>query len=416
MADVLLMPVGSHGDVHPYVALGRTLQARGHQVTMITSAYFERMAARAGLPFIGLGTVEDYLACADHPDLWRPPRAFQVVAQMGILPWMRASYQMIAERYVPGRTVVVSSVLGFGARIAREKLGVPLLSLHLQPAVLFSSQSPPELPLTLGRPWFPTWGKRLLYWLGFRFLIDPAVGPATNAFRAELGLPPVSGFLRTWAHSPDGGVGLFPDWFCPPEKDWPPGVTLSSFPLFDEAGMTQANPEAEAFLSSGEPPIVFTPGSAMKQGHAFFSAAADACQRLGKRGMLLTRFTDHLPPRLPEGVRHFEYVPFSQVFRRAAAVVHHGGIGTLAQALAAGAPHLVMPMAHDQPDNASRLMRLGVGAALRPSAFRGPAVARELKKLLGSPRVAARCAGLARRLEGADPLGPVCERVERLAR
>lgn len=415
MADILLMPVGSHGDVHPYIALGHALQVRGHDVTVITSAYFAPLAQKAGLPFVGLGTVEDYHACIDHPDLWHPGRAVGVVLRFGALPWMRPAYQLIADRRAPGRTVVVSSLLGFGPRLAQEKLGVPLLSLHLQPSILYSKHAPPELPLTLARPWFPRWGKRLLFWAGFRFVVDRAAAPGVNAFRAELGLPPVRDVLNRWAHSPQGGVGLFPDWFAPPQPDWPPHVTLSSFPLFDEAGLAAPAADLERFLAAGEPPVVFTPGSANKHAHAFFAAGLDACRRLGRRALLLTRFAGHLPPRLPDGAAHFDYAPFSQVFPRAAAVVHHGGIGTTAQALAAGVPQLIMPMAHDQPDNAAHLMRLGVARALLPRAFRGPAVARALEELLGSPKVAQRCGALAERLRGGDALGPVCQAVERLA-
>jgi UDP:flavonoid glycosyltransferase YjiC (YdhE family) len=92
----------------------------------------------------------------------------------------------------------------------------------------------------------------------------------------------------------------------------------------------------------------------------------DACRRLGRRGLLLSRYRDQLPADLPPGVRHFDYVPLSRVLPRAAALVSHGGIGTLSQALAAGIPQLIMPLGFDQFDNAARLGRLGVAATLTP--------------------------------------------------
>jgi rhamnosyltransferase subunit B len=415
MAEILLMPVGSHGDVHPFVALGNALQARGHDVTLLTSAYFEGLAKKAGLPFVPIGTVEDFLACLDHPDMWHPSRSFQVIAEWGLIPWMRETYRLVAERYQPGRTVVVSSGLGFGPRIAQEKLGVPLATIHLQPSMLYSKHAPPELAPTIALPWYPRWLKRLLFWIGFKFVIDRAVGPQTNAFRAELGLPPVSGFLNRWIHSPQCVIGLFPPWFGPPQPDWPPNVTLTSFPLYDERGLAEPPPEVEEFLNAGTPPIIFTPGSAMKQAQAFFTTAIEACQKLGHRGMLLTRFPEQLPPELPEGIRHFGYVPFSQVFPRAAAVVHHGGIGTTAQALAAGVPQVVMPFAHDQPDNGTRVCRLGVGDMIRPTAFRTPKVAQLLGALIESPDVAERCRWVAEKLEGIDGIVETCRLIEGLA-
>lgn len=415
MANMLLMPVGSHGDVHPFVALGKALQARGHDVTLLTSAYFASLANKAGLPFVGIGTEADFQACLDHPDMWHPTRGFRAVAEWGVLPWMRTAYQLVQERFVPGRTVVVSSGLGFGPRLAQEKLGVPLATIHLQPSFLYSKHAPPHLAPSAARPWlFPRWVRRCLFWIGYRYVIDPILAPQTNAFRAELGLPPVRGFLNRWAHSPQCVIGLFPEWFGPPQPDWPPNVTLTSFPLFDERGLAELPSEVEEFLAAGAQPIVFTPGSAMKQGKDFFRAATEACVLLKRRGLLLTRFPEQVPSQLPDGIRHFEYVPFSQVFARSAAVVHHGGVGTTAQALAAGVPQLIMPMAHDQPDNAERVRRLGVGRSLAPKFFRARAAAHALAELTGSPKVAERCRSVAAKLTGADPLGAACRAIEAL--
>ena len=77
----------------------------------------------------------------------------------------------------------------------------------------------------------------------------------------------------------------------------------------------------------------------------------------GRRGLLLSRHREHIPRTLPSDVRHVEYAPFSELLPRCAALVHHGGIGTSAQALAAGVPQLIMPMGHDQPDNSRACSR-----------------------------------------------------------
>jgi UDP:flavonoid glycosyltransferase YjiC (YdhE family) len=144
----------------------------------------------------------------------------------------------------------------------------------------------------------------------------------------------------------------------------------------------------------------------------FFQAAVDACVRLGRRGLLLARFASQIPRDLPDGVRHFSYIPFSQVLPRSAAIVHHGGIGTTAQGLAAGIPHLVMPLAHDQPDNAHRLERLGVARTLLPAKFRGPAVARALSALLDSPTVLSRAREIAGRLDPSADMDRSCGIIE----
>src|SRR5439155_17651208 len=110
----------------------------------------------------------------------------------------------------------------------------------------------------------------------------------------------------------------------------------------------------------------------------------DIAARLGRRALLLTRFRELLPASLPSHARHFDYAPFSRVLPQATALVHHGGIGTTAQAFATGVPQLVVPFAFDQPDTAARVRRLGVGSSILPSAFTGERGALLLRELLES--------------------------------
>ena len=152
----------------------------------------------------------------------------------------------------------------------------------------------------------------------------------------------------------------------------------------------------------------------MWQGQSFFAASAGACRMLKRRGILLSRHRDHIPRDLPPGVIHVDYAPFSQLLPRCAALVHHGGIGTTAQALAAGVPQLVMPLAHDQFDTAMRVRRLGVGSSIPVKRYNAPRVARELAELLGSSQVRERCRAVAAKFEGADPLAETCELIEGL--
>jgi UDP:flavonoid glycosyltransferase YjiC (YdhE family) len=408
---IILSPVGSAGDVHPMIGLALALRRRGHQVTFVTSAYFSQTLAELGLEHVELGTKEDFLRLAQHPDLWQPVKSFAYICRHGISQLLRPQYEIIAERFEPGRTLVVSSCLGFGARIAQEKLGVPLVTVHLQPSVMWSEHQSPVLPGMYSGRLAPRWLKRWQFRLGESLLIDPVVREVTGPFREQLGLPPVRQTLRWW-NSPQLVLGLFPRWYAPPQPDWPPNVVLTQFPLWDESELATLSADVEAFLQNGDPPIVFTPGSAMMHGHSFFQAAVRACRQLGRRGMLLTKFHQQIPRRLPSNVGHFPYAPFSCLLPRTAALVHHGGIGSTAQALAAGVPQLIMPMAHDQPDNAARVKRLGVGDWLRPRAFRGPAVARRLARLLDNELVQRNSVVVARRFVGVDPLREACEAIE----
>ena len=403
----IFSPIGSAGDVHPLLGIAIVLQKRGHEITFLTHGYFQETVQRYGLRFVELGSKDQFLSVANHPDLWKPRRAFRYVFQKGVQPVLRLQYAAIEEHSRSRDTVVVASCLGLGARIAQEKLGVSLVTVHLQPAVILSRIAPPTFPGVVG----PRWLKNLTFSLAERLVIDRTICPEVNCFRVELGLPPVRQIVRWW-HSPQLVVCLFPEWFAPEQRDWPKNLLQTDFPLWDEGTDAALTPEVQEFLAGGEPPIVFTPGSANVFGRPFFQAAVEACQRLERRGILLTRFTEHLPELLPSSVKHFPFIPFGQLLPKAAALVHHGGIGSTAQALAAGIPQLAMPLAHDQFDNAARVKRLGVGDWLVPSRFRGPVVATQLDALIGSEAVQRACRRTAERFSGKSGVAAAADAIE----
>jgi rhamnosyltransferase subunit B len=413
--NVFLVPVGSHGDVHPFCGIGAELARRGHAVTVFANAHFEPLVRRLGLEFVAVGTDREFREIMRDPELWHPTRGWRKVFEGTVNQILPLQYEALKAHLVPGRTVVVAATLALGARVLQDETGVPTATLHLQPSVMRSVHATPKLPGAPIPRWSPRWMKRLMFWAADRLVIDPVVGPPLNAFRATRGLPPVDKVTSDWWHSPDLVIGLFPEWFAAPQPDWPPQMRLTGFPLFDERGLAPLPAELVRFLDAGGPPVAFTPGSAMAHGRPFFDAAAEACARLGRRGLLLTRHTDHLPPRLPAGVIHVPYAPFSELLPRCAAIVHHGGVGTTAQAFAAGVPQLVMPMSHDQPDNADRVRRLGTGDEIPVRAFRGAAVAKKLRRLIESRDVAARCREIAGRFAGEKPLERTCDLIEKLA-
>lgn len=419
---VLLVPVGSAGDVHPLVGVGRALAARGRRVTIVTNGYFEPLVRRAGLEFAELGTIEDYHRTTSDRRLWRQLSAPRALAE-SLLQAVPEVFEAIRTRYSPGRTVVAALGTAFGARIAHEALGVPLATLVLQPAAMRSLHEKPVMHLSLRRTdWMPRWVKGLSY--RFQDLIaDRVFGPGLNRFRAELGLPPVKHVLDGWWQSPQRIIGLFPPWFAARQPDWPSQMRLTGFPLFDERDDHPPDERLDALLSEAtqtDPtqadlrPIAFTPGSAFRFGRRFFQTSVEVCRRLGRRGILLTRHAEQIPESLPEGVVHFDYVPLSRLLPHCAALVHHGGIGTMSQALAAGTPQLIVPWSFDQPDNAVRVARLGAGAWLAPRSYTPRRATRKLGELLESPNVPAACQRYRERLAGETPLVETCEAIESL--
>lgn len=411
----LLVTIGSHGDVHPFVGIGAALMRRGHRATLVTNGHFGGMARKSGLDFVEVGTSDEYLRLARNPELWSIKGGFKVVfgSVANLLPRV---YDAIVP-HIDSQTTVVGSSLALSARVAQEKLGFPMATVHLSPGIFRSSIAPPKLPGLWMPDWLPVSVKRAMWAAGDKLAIDPVIAPPLNAFRAKHGLPPVKRILNEWWNSPDCVIGMFPEWFAPKQADWPKQTVLTGFPLFDERGHAALPEELQRFLDEkpDDRPIAFTPGSAMFFGHEFFEAAAEACRMIGRRGILLTRHGEQVPASLPAGVIHIPYAPFSELLPLATALVHHGGIGTTAQGLAAGVPQLIMAMSHDQFDNALRVKRLNAGDSIKRRSFRAKHVAEKLKRLLEDPIIQQGCRDVAARFEGIDALAQTCDVLEGLA-
>jgi rhamnosyltransferase subunit B len=411
---VILAPVGSHGDVLPLVAVGRELAGRGHAVTLATAEPFRGLAESHGFAFAPTGTQADYDRLTADPDLWHPTRSLKTLfGPPHFERMLRDGYRAIAGAVEPGNTVVVAGSLCLSARLAHDALGVPLATAHLQPTAVPTLADPPHLGAVRVRRWWPTWSRRLLFWGADRFVLDPLMGPPVNRLRGELGLPNVRRVFGPWRHSPQRLLALFPKWYAD-APDYPPQLRHVGF-LRNDAAVKPTPPEVSAFLAAGPPPVAVSFGTAMRVGGPYFRASAEALTRLGRRGLILAKGGEQIPPDLPPTILHVDYAPFSEVLPRCAALVHHGGIGTTAQALAAGVRQLVMPMAFDQPDNAARLGRLGVARTVWPTRFTPATVAAALEALLeddGSRQAAARVA--ARMAAEPDPLPLAADLIERL--
>jgi rhamnosyltransferase subunit B len=407
----ILVTVGTDGDVFPYVGLGMKLRARGHRVTLVATEHFGGMAAALDLDFRALVSNEETEVLLADPDFWHPIKGGAVAARWGT-PYLRRQYDLISELSNDDDAVLVASPGVLPARLVQETRGKPMATVVLQPGLIPSITAPPSMPgLTLPRG-APRWVGEL-YWR----LVDVAgahlVGRHLNRVRAPLGLSPVSRVFRWW-YSPDLIIGLFPDWYGPPAGDWPSQLKLAGFPLYDGRADAELSLEILRFLDAGDPPIVFTFGTGMMHAAEMFRQALEVCRVLGKRGIFLTKYGRQLPTELPTSVAAFEFAPFLGLFPRSAAVVHHGGIGTVAKALKTGTPQLILPMAFDQMDNASRVKRLGAGDSLKP---RQRSITRIADALAGvmSDAMRASCREVAARFGDGDALETAATMVEELA-
>lgn len=355
---IIVTAIGSAGDINPMLMIAGGLHERGHEVDFIANGHFQEKVNRAGLNFLALGGAELYQKALDHPEIWKPRTAFDAVWRT-LSESIDLSVQLIESRLRTG-TILVGSTLAMGSRIAQEKHKVKGSTVHLSPSCIISARDPMAMP---GLPFFPS----LPLFMREKFMsnidqfwLDKVCKDDLNKIRQGHGLPPVESVMRAWVHSPDQVICGFPGWYAQPQTDWPPNVVLIGFPIYNRPEDQALAPKLEEFLSAGDPPAVFTAGSAMAHAKKHFETAVAASQLAGMRAVLVSAYAEQVPAKLPDNVVYVRYAPFSVLFPRASVVQHHGGIGTSAQALKAGIPHLVTPFAHDQFDNAYRLAKLGV--------------------------------------------------------
>ncbi len=385
---IVLATLGSLGDLHPTQALALGLQSRGHRVTIATQQMYRAKVEAEGARFHAIRpnlTPDDREAMKLIMDARKGP---EFLLKEMIFPRVRASYEDLMEA-VRGADLLVTHPITYAGPIVAEKTGIAWVSTVLAPLSFFSAYDPPVLAAA---PWLVSLRglgpgfHRALFALAKRR--TRSWSEPVRRLRAELGLPPGADPIFDGQHSPDLVLAMFSDLLGAPQSDWPPHTLVTGFLFYDRLEKGQGlSAELARFLDAGPPPIVFTLGtSAVLDAGNFYVESAAAAKELGRRAVLLVGIDmgksafGRLPR--PAGVAAFDYAPFSELFPRAAAIVHQGGAGTTAQAMRAGRPMLVVPFAHDQQDNAARVERLGIARQISRKKWTARRVAVELRALL----------------------------------
>jgi len=420
---------GSLGDLHPFIAVALKLKQQGYDPVIASVSEYRPKVTAEGIRFHTVRPAFAELELALGAQL--PEIARQVIARPDLLyrrlifPFLRQSYEDMMDATRDSSVVVTGSIC-IGARLAAEQRGIAWIGAVLQPMMFMSAYDPPVL-----QP--GAWLGALLRRLGPRGagvvlravkrLVSRVAAPV-HELRREIGLgasrvdPLLDGQF-----SPAGALAMYSPLLGTVQPDYPAPTALTGFAFYDSerGGDPALEPALQSFLAAGPPPIVFTLGSSMVLNPGnFYRDSLHAARQLKRRAVLLVGESWGQPIDTSglDDVLVCAYAAYSRLFPQAAAVVHQGGVGTLAQALRAGRPQLIVPFFADQADNAARAVRLGVARTLRRSRYGAASAREQLSALLADQAASARALAIRDRIaleDGASAAARVlAERIQAL--
>jgi UDP:flavonoid glycosyltransferase YjiC (YdhE family) len=376
--------------VSPFIEIGRRLKARGHRVSLITHFGYEEIAKRAALEFVAIDSPQEYRGFIADQHLLNDPRGVPEFIRRHSLSKIVDHSELIAQACQSRNTVLVTrDLFDTAIRLTAEKSRLPLRWIFG-----FPSQA-------------TTWKLR-------QQMFSDVLRPDINRARAALGLHKVvEGDARL--EYPSGAIGLWPEWFAKVEFDLPFKVTPVGFFRDDDGHEGEIPGIIQNAINKSATAILITAGTGMYIDAEFYAASAEACRLLNVLGILVAQHKEQLPGDYLGCIGWVGYVPFGKLMPQVKLVIHHGGMGTLGCAMAAGVPQLVLPKGADRPDNASHLKKLRIAEFLPPPKWQPAIIADAMLRLLRSPEVGANCRTLAARLKNTDGAASACELIEQHA-
>jgi UDP:flavonoid glycosyltransferase YjiC (YdhE family) len=380
---ILIATIGSLGDLHPCLALAAELQRRGHQVSISSTRYYRSRVEALGIGFHPLRpdwNPTDPELIRQCEDLKKGP---EVLYRKMLLPELRNTYEDLLSA-ARGADLLVAGELVYASPLVAEKLGLRWVSMILSPFSFFSSHDPSVFVNAPGLIHLRKLGP-LAYRLGLnlgRLATRHWSNPVRELRRTE-GLHPKCDPVFRDKFSRNLVLALFSCCLAKPQPDWPPQTVQPGFVYFEtQPSDTKLLQRLSTFLDQGDAPIVFTQGStAVHNPGDFYQVSVAAAKRLQRRAILIGTTSD-VPGAGGPDILTLPYAPYSQVFPHAAVNVHQGGSGTTGEALRAGRPMLIVPYGWDQPDNAYRVQRLGIGLHVTRKAYTVATASEALAKLL----------------------------------
>ncbi len=416
MAKIVLSTFGSLGDVHPKIALGIELKKRGHEVVFNLMEFYREKIESLGFEFSPLRPDID----PDNRELARElmdaKTGTEKILREIIMPNLRPMFDDMMNA-VKGADLLITGEIVYAAKSVVEKTKIKWISTSLAPGSMFSAYDPFVPPIAL---WFeklrfmpPGFHKTVFSFM--RGTIKNWYEPYKK-FRRELGLSENHDPIFDGKYSKLLHLAMFSKVLGKPQPDWHSPTLQTGFCFYDNWNDSKKSSEKlQTFLDAGEPPIVFTLGSAaVMDARDFFEESAKAAKILNRRAVLLYGIFNEPPKNLDENIAGFDYAPYSEVFPRAAAVVHQAGVGTTGQVLRAGVPALIMPYSHDQPDNAARCRRAGVAEIIDRDKYTAETAARKLERILSKTSYKSNAVEASRIVKAERGTETACDAIEKV--
>ena len=384
---IVISTFGSLGDLHPLLALAIELRNRGHEISVNSLEVYREKIAALGFEFSPL---RPNLNPEDDRELAREimdaRKGTEKLLREILIPNIRPMYEDLTKAVV-GADLLISGEVVYPASSVVEKTGIKWITTSLAPASFLSPHDPFVPPTAQWLKNFRFLGATLhgVMYSQVHRLVKSWLAPYRE-FRREIGLSEDHDPVFKDKFSKLLHLAMFSKVLGKPQPDWHSPTLQTGFCFYDGQNDLGKMPEKlTEFLENGEPPIVFTLGSAaVMDARDFFEESAKAAKMLNRRAVLLYGIFNDAPKFTDENIAAFDYAPYSQIFPKAACVVHQGGVGTTAQVLRAGVPALVMPYSHDQPDNAERCVRIGTARTISREKYRAASAAKELRELLSN--------------------------------
>jgi sterol 3beta-glucosyltransferase len=368
--QIVMIAPGSRGDVEPYVALGKGLTKAGHLVRLVTHEDLQTLVTSHGIECWPVeGSVRDIAQSTDMRELLAGGKFLAVMSQMAKEAQQHAlCFGRAGLAACQGMDLVLTGVGGlFVALALAEKLGLPLLQAYyipFTPTQAYPSFLLPKLPSLLGGA-----PNRLSHHLARQILWQSFRSADRLVRREVLGLPAAP----LWGPFNSDCIRKYPILYgyspsvIPRPSDWDSAIHVTGYWFLDPADDWTPPPALMEFLRAGPPPVYVGFGSmSNRKPEETADLVLEALARTRQRAILLSGWSGLQKPDLPDSVLMVESVPFSWLFPRVAAVVHHGGAGTTAAGLRAGVPSIVIPFFGDQPYWGQRVADLRVGPAPIP--------------------------------------------------